>query len=344
MLAYVLALSLAGAVIAPLSNAEAICGTWILQQVSNLEELERLQPKIIGPALSTPKVRGFCLRVPWKAIDKDFSLLEAGLRIAREHRVAFSVRFMAGRHTPGRVFDKGCRFYTVAKRRRRAGPALSEKVPVPFLPDGSPNIIFEAEYDKLVRRLAEWCRRNDIRLLHLAWYGQDWAELNHGKEVRALPGYSFENWLEAHKRLIDIGLKYAGEDLAVEFPFSGYGPLTDAASLFAEHVVRQIGPRSQLFFCQANGWGPNGDWGAPSAATEAAFDNVWTKPICRGQQAIQPLDFDWSKMYERLYQNKATYCEVYTPSFLRQRKRELAAQIRRFAEHSRSHGPLLPGP
>jgi hypothetical protein len=180
------------------------------------------------------------------------------------------------------------------------------QVPAPFLSDGAPNTVFETEYDQFVKRLASWCRENDVRLLHLAWYGQHWAELNHGKEVRALEGYSFDNWMRAHLRLLDIGLKYSGDDLAVELPFSGYGPLTEAASRFADHVVTKLGPHSGKFYCQANGWGPRGDWGAPSAETEAAFDRVWQRPICRGQQAIQPSDFQWSNLYEKLYQNRST--------------------------------------
>jgi len=135
--------------------------------------------------------------------------------------------------------------------------------------------------------------------------------------------------------LLDIGLKYAGDDLAVELPFSGYGPLTEAASRFADHVVTRLGPRNQKFYCQANGWGPHGDWGAPSAQTEAAFDKVWQKPICRGQQAIQPSDFPWPQLYEKLYQNGSTYCEVYAPSFLGKNRDELTEEIRKFAEYCR---------
>jgi hypothetical protein len=205
-------------------------------------------------------------------------------------------------------------------------------VPAPFLFNGSPNVIFEKEYQQFVERLASWCREHEVHLLHLAWYGQDWAELNHGREVRALEGYSFDNWLQAHLRLLDIGLKYADGDLAVELPFSGYGPLTEAASRFADHVVSRLGPHNGKFYCQANGWGPRGDWGAPSAETEAAFDRVWEKPICRGQQAIQPSDFPWSVLYEKLYQNRATYCEVYAPSFLGKNREQLADEIRKFAE------------
>ena len=138
---------------------------------------------------------------------------------------------MAGRHTPARVFEAGSPFYLRGE----------EKVPVPFLPNGEPNTFFEAEYKKLVERLAAWCRKNGSPLLHMAWYGQDWAELNHGQEVRAAPGYRYENWLRAHMRLLDIAFETADAKLSTELPFSGHGPLTDAASRFADYVVSEIG-------------------------------------------------------------------------------------------------------
>ncbi len=314
------------------SNAEAVCGTWVLQQVASREELDRLLPTTLAPALETPAIRGFSMRVPWKAIDGDFALLDAGLDIARARGLAFSVRFMAGRHTPARVFEAGCPSYL----------HRGERVPVPFLPDGGPNEVFEAEYERFVARLAGWCRAHGVRLLHLAWYGQDWAELNHGKEVRAQQGYSYERWLGAHIRLLDIGLKSAGADLAVELPFSGYGPLTRAAAALADHVVERIGPANPIFFCQANGWGPGGDWGAPDARTEAAFDEVWKRPICRGQQAIQAGDYDWPALYRTLAENAATYGEVYAPSLLRNRKDRLAEAIKTFADRCRVKTPLPP--
>ena len=310
-------------------NHEAISGTWVLQQVSSEADLARLAPTVLGPALATPGVRGFSLRVPWKAIDTDCRLLEAGLALARKHGVAYSVRFMAGRHTPASVFADGCRFYP-----RRGS---NEKVPAPVLADGSPNTVFEKHYAALARRLAAWCRASGVRLLHMAWYGQEWAELNHGKEVRALAGYSYANWLRAHTRLIDIALERAGPDLAVEFPFSGYGPLTEAAGDFADHVVKTIGPWDDRFVFQANGWGPKGDWGAPSAATEAAFDRVWAKPLYRGQQAIQPTDFDWPVLYRNLRSNRSTYGEVYAPSFTKPNRAALAKEILAFREERRRH-------
>jgi hypothetical protein len=77
------------------------------------------------------------------------------------------------------------------------------------------------------------------------------------------------------------------------------------------------GSPNTIFFCQTNGWGPKGDWGAPTAQVEAAFDRMWQKPICRGQQAIQPRDYDWPKLFEKLYANRATYCEIYAPLLIR---------------------------
>ncbi len=64
------------------------------------------------------------------------------------------------------------------------------------------------------------------------------------------------------------------------------------------------------------------------------------KPICRGQQMIQPRDYDWPIVFEKLYQNQATYCEVYTPSFTMQHKAQLAEEIRKFAEHCQKKPPV----
>ncbi len=299
-----------------------IAGTWALCQASSREELLKQQP-VLEQALATPHLRGFCLRVPWKAIDQDFLLLDLGRDLARKHNLEFSVRFMAGRHTPSRVFRDGSPHYT------HSG---SELVPLPFFPDGRPNMIFERHYEVLVAKLADWCRHNDVPLLHAAWYGCDWAELDDGQMVRKAQGYSYQAWLDAHRRLMDIALKYSGDDLAIELPFSGHGPLTEAALALADHVISKLGPGNPRFFCQANGWSPRGDWGAPNDDVEAAFDQVWKRPIYRGQQAIQPESFDWSRMYEILRKNRATYCEVYVRSFVLPGKDELARQIEQFAK------------
>ncbi len=303
----------------PPAAGAAVSGTWVLQQVSSPAEWQRLQPDLAA-ALSTPDMRGLSLRVPWRAIDSSFALLDAGRDLAKRRGVSFSARFMAGRHTPARVFESGSPFYMHD----------GEKVPIPFLPDGEPNNFFEAAYKDLATRLAQWSRANGSPLLHLAWYGQDWAELNHGQEVRSAPGYRYENWLRAHMRLIDIALELADRKLSTELPFSGHGPLTDVAMRFTDYVIDQIGGWDRRFFCQANGWGPKGEWGAPDEDTEAVFDRVWAKPICRGLQMIQPQDYDWPAVFRRLYQAKATYCEVYAASFTLEHKKQLADEVHKF--------------
>ena len=293
-----------------------------------MQEWERASATL-NSALATPNLRGLSLRVPWKSIDADFALLKAGRELARRRGLSFAVRFMAGRHTPARVFESGSPFYLRGE----------EKVPVPFLPDGAPNTFFEAEYKKLVAQLAPWCRHNRVPLLHLAWYGQDWAELNHGQEVRAARGYRYENWLRAHMRLIDIAIETSDAALSTELPFSGHGPLTDVAQRFADYVVEQVGSWDHRFYCQANGWGPRGEWGAPNDDTEAAFRQVWTRRICRGLQMIQPQDYDWPAVFQRLYAVKATYAEVYAPSFTLEHRKQLADEIGKFMTYCQKQEP-----
>src|SRR5207253_6729181 len=113
---------------------------------------------------------------------------------------------------------------------------------------------------------------------------------------------------------------------------SGSGPLAGGPSAaLADYVVSTAGAGSDRFFVQANGWGPNGDWGTTSAATEAQFDQIWLKPVRRGEQAIQAQDYDWTALYGALYANDAAYAEVYLHSFSLARKALLATEIQKFA-------------
>ncbi len=315
--------------IAPWSNAattqEAICGTWVLQQDTSPAELNA-DKYAINNALATPRVRGLSFRTSWAAIDTSFSLLDSAKDLSDAKGLVFTPRFMAGRWVPQRMFTNGCPFFLNTE---------GEKVPYPFNTDGSPNAVFETEYDLMASKLAAWCRTNGVRIMHMPWYGKDWAELYNGQEIQKMTGYSVSRFIQSHERLMDIALKYAGPDLAVEFPFSGHGPLTSISNTFADYIIAKIGRWNPMFFCQANGWGPNGDWGAPTSDIEDAFDVIFTKPICRGEQMIQPQDYDWTKVYQHLYENNATYCEVYAPSFgnSQPNKAKLISEIAKFADH-----------
>lgn len=114
----------------------------------------------------------------------------------------------------------------------------------------------------------------------------------------------------------------------------------------ADYIISKVGSNSPKFFVQANGWGPNGEWGAPDSGTEAEFDVIWTKPIMRGLQMIQPQDYDWSKVYPRLTQNKASYAEVYLPSFSMASQAQLSSEMDKYSQTcgSTSTPPPTPTP
>jgi RTX calcium-binding nonapeptide repeat (4 copies) len=297
-----------------------LTGTWVLIQVVGATQLNN-QSQWISDALTDVPTRGLSLRVPWNAMSD--SLLDTGKAIADAAGKAFSIRFMAGRYTPQAVFDAGSPSYT----------ANGNRVPTPFFSDGSPNTIFESFFESEVAHLAGYCRSHGIHLLHLPWYGLDWAELNNGAEVRAAPGYSQAAFINAHERLIDIALRYAGDDLAVEFPMSGHGPLDQVGAALADHIVSVAGANSARIYVQSNGLAADGDWGAPNQETERSMDDaVWSRAVRRGEQMIQPGDYDWAQVFANPIANGADYVEVYIESFRGNNAAQLSAQIAAFAQ------------
>ena len=289
----------------------ANCGTWVLYQVSSEADLDRLRPKIEA-ALALPGVTGFSVRFPWSAADITGSatsapILEKARQIAQGKGKALSIRFMAGSMTPARVFDAGASYYL--------SPS-GAKVPLPWDNATGSHSVFVQAYDQYVGKLAAWSRANGVTLLHLSWYGQDWAELNHGAELRAAPGYNQDAWLAGQKQLIDVAASHSSASFSVELPLSGYGPLSGGQSEdLAEYVVAKMGTNNPRFFIQANGWDETQEWGSPSTEVETQFDRIWTLPVLRGLQMIQPDGYDWTKVYDRLEATDATYAEVYLPSF-----------------------------
>ncbi|WP_243058099.1 hypothetical protein [Nocardioides sp. SR21] len=293
------------------STDNAICGTWVLYQVESVSQLRTLRTKI-EDALALPGVVGFSVRFPWDAADMTGTqtttpLLDEAADIAADSGKALSIRFMAGAHTPQRVFDAGAASYLV-----NGNPA-----PLPWSNASGDHQVFLDAYRDYLAKLAAWSKAHDVRLLHLSWYGLDWAELNHGAEVRAAPGYSQSTWLTGHEQLIDVGAQFASKNLTVELPLSGYGPLSGGQSAaLADHIAERMGARVDQFAIQANGWDETQEWGSPSAAVENDFDKIWNGPVpTRGLQMIQPDGYDWAKVYDRLATADALYAEVYLPSF-----------------------------
>ena len=289
---------------------QAICGTWVLYQVSSATDLQRLRTHI-DAALALPGVVGLSVRFPWDAADltgnqTTNALLDEAADIAHTAGKALSIRFMAGAHTPQRVFDAGASSYL------RNG----HQVPLPWDNATGSHQVFLNAYADYVTKLATWSTSHDVHLLHLSWYGQDWAELNHGAEVRAAPGYTEKAWLDGHRDLIDVGARFAGPTLAVELPLSGYGPLSGGQSAaLADYITTLAGTDQDHFLIQANGWDETQEWGSPSTSVETDFDKIWAKPLTRGLQMIQPDGYDWSKVFARLDATNALYGEIYLPSF-----------------------------
>lgn len=311
-----------------------ICGTWALQQADSYTDFYNRYRFTTANAMSYENIRGFSFRLPWKAATDNNGLVDQFRQAdalinqyvpgtPRQSGKDYSIRFMAGRHTPQYVFDNGAYFYTLTD---------GTKIPKPFSDSGvAGNPAFENAYRATVSSLATWARANGVSLIHLPWYGQDWAELHNALNIRDPNiGYSYQNWLQGHKNLIDIALEFTGPradgtNLAVEFPMSGSGPLVGnqfpAIHDLSSYIQARAGVNSEKTFIQANGWGPvgwgYGDWGATDAATEAAKDTAaWTKQVLRGEQAIQgESNYNWDTMYDMLRTNDAKYAEVYVASF-----------------------------
>lgn len=284
------------------------CGTWVLQPVATDADLTRNARKI-RRALSHRGVRGLSVRVPWSAIDQDFDVLNRAARLAHRRGKELSVRFLAGRATPARVFREGAHFY-------RSGGA---RIPKPFGDGGKAgNPVFERSYAHLVSRLASWSRRHGVTVLHLPWYGYQWAEIYNGPAVRAARGYSYRAWLRGHLRLLDIGLRASGNGLAVEFALSGdWGGRTRASGRIADRVVDRVGPWSRRAIVQGNGMGR---WNAPAT----------NRTVFHAKQMVDGGTFDWRSIYRTLRANDEAYVEAYLSSFSAPGKRQLLRQGRAF--------------
>jgi len=290
-----------------------VCGTWLLHQVMNLAQLES-DADAIDAALAQPGTIGLSLRVPWNAIDGDLTILERGLEMAQARNKQYSIRFMAGRHTPGRVFDAGAHHYLNESNQR---------VPKPFANNGTGgNPVFEREYERLTNQLADWSRLNGVHLLHMSWYGYNWAEIYNDTTVQNAPGYSPEAWVTGHRNLIDIAHDVSGNDLAVEFPLSGHwGGIDSLRNNFIDHMLNLWGEWNDQLVVQGNGLG--------------IYDNKSVGPaqhIFTAKQMYNMGTWNWPDIYDVLYQNKELYVEVYLSSFQGAQSAQLASEATRFDE------------
>jgi hypothetical protein len=289
----------------PADPMPPVCGTWVLDQVSSVAELDGQRTQI-DAALRTPGVRGLSVRAPWNAVDGNQAIFNRAYEIAQAAGKQLSIRVMAGRHTPARVFDLGAYFYIDSNGQR---------VPKPFSDSGvAGNPVFEQQYQAMVNTLGAWSRSHGVRLLHLPWYGHMWAEIDNGNEIRAASGYSVDAWTAGHLALLDIGMAESNADLAVEFAMSGnWGSSSSEASKFHDRIVNTLGDWSPRIFLQGNGLG--------------VYDSspAWSRPINTGLQMYDGTQFAWNMVYNQAASSKATYVEVYASSFTGNTNGSLAA-------------------
>lgn len=288
--------------------------TWVLQQINDRDHLEQLAPRLRRAVADTDAV-GISLRFPWDTLERDPTLLDRG----RELTDRFSVRFMAGQHTPAGAL--GAASYSITTRQGR------RLVPCPFIYDGQTNAGFVEAWTRFAASLSGWCHDNDVDLLHLSWWAQEWAELNHGIEVRTQPGYSEHAWLEAHRALVNRGAALAGDHLTVELPLSGYGPITRVAPDLAQAMIDTGAP----WVIQGNGWTAGREFGQNRDDVEADLARLWDLPLRRAVQAIQPGPQPWEPMFTRAAEIGCGYVEVYLASFEGDGADILADQIARHA-------------
>ena len=116
---------------------------------------------------------------------------------------------------------------------------------------------------------------------------------------------------------------------------SGHGPLEQVGAALTDHIVSVAGANSARIYVQSNGLGPNGDWGAPEPSHGAVYGSaaVWSRAVLRGEQMIQPGDYNWAQVFANPIANAADYVEVYIESFPREQHR---ASSRRRSPRSRN--------
>ena len=315
---------------------------WMVQQITNgLTELNAISSQV-NSALSQPGCFGFCIRVPWDGIyDGDYTILDRAKELADDNGKVLSVRFMAGRWTPAAVKNAGPIFNTGAS----SWPwqtGNGDVAPAPFdVESGAINQSFIEDLVAEVELIVDWYRENGLTLLHLPWFGYEWAELYYGPEFNSdYGGTAFDErvkWLEAHQALITaVKERVDLTGLYLEWPLSGHGPLQvpngalggRPSSLLGDHMISQLG--TDKVVVGFNGWdqdsiagpGLESNWLAVSshADTIGLFTQLQAiQPWCVGssEEMRCRTEQEYSDSFAIADRDdvRADYVEIYLPSW-----------------------------
>ena len=290
-------------------------GTWVLQEASSVEALNRHAPEI-RRALGWNGVVGLSIRVPWRTLEPrkgnyNFKILQRAREIAGSKQL--SVRFTAGRNTP-----RGRMGHTMTYNGSLTGGMGSGSiVPLPFGRDGGPNEPFERGWKRLVDKLVHWCKSHRVRLLHMSWPGLLWSEIAIFDQLKQQPGYSLKAAQKTHVRFMAYAMKKTNRRFYVEFASSGYGVGKVWRPVW-RHLMSK--PAHRRVFINSN---------YLSHTTTNLPDDAPPPP--RGAQMIGPGNrFDWDRVYSKVRSMYGVYLEIYTPSFSGGTSDELRQEAARF--------------
>jgi len=305
------------ATVAPPASADAsdFRGTWVLQEASSVDALNRHAPAI-RRALSWSGVVGLSIRVPWRTLEPhkgvyDFRILRRAREIAGSKKL--SVRFMAGRNTPPSRMGHTMRY----DGSLTGGMGAGSIVPLPFGRDGGPNEPFERGWRRIVDKLVRWCKNHHVRLLHMSWPGLLWSEVAIFPQLKAQPGYSLSATQKTHVRFMAYAMRKTTRRFYVEFASSGYG-VGEIWTPVWQYLMSK--PARTRVFINSNY--------ISSTSTNVPNDDP---PPPRGAQMVGPGNrYDWDRVYDNVRRMYGVYLEVYTPSFSGGTSAQLKQEAARF--------------
>jgi hypothetical protein len=330
----------------------AVAGVWALKACSTVAQVQAAD---VQTALQMAGVRGFSMRVPWSVWWSNGAPGDPlGLIAAAQTMVAtygqpgarLRLRFVAGTSTPADVLA-ACRSYVGDGSDPCITSGLS--APVPFHTDGTVNSEFVALFTQEANWFYGQCLAVNAALASLPHWGDNFAELNNGAQLRGLTGYSYANWLTAHKALINvIDAIYAANGFLIpyEHPLTGCGPLSGAFPASNDIGAYLANLRGLNTYVSAQGTGLNpwgvGFWGTTSQATEILLRAGYNNNVGHLAQMINPIaytDTQWRQIINACISQRVIGLEVYVGAGFSGITAARVAEFNKYLTTARSASP-----